>query len=487
MNFTDAIFLPVILLIAVLYYLVPLVVRPYLLLLWSLLFYCTWGPEKLPFIVGGAVIAWAAALVISKKPKSRTGKAVMLIAVILLVGTLVFLKTARHLFEGDIIVPLGISYYTLALTGYVLDVYYGRIKADKNYFQVLSFAAFFPGILQGPIARYKHLSPQLREGHRFDYKKVCFGMQLALYGFFKKLVIADRLALYTNTVFSGDSFNKYSGSVILAGLLFRSIQLYCDFSGYMDIAAGIAQVFGVEITRNFNHPFFSRSAAEFWRRWHISLGAWFKDFVYMPLMVSPAVMKTAQSVKKLFGKRAGKAVVTLIPVYCVWILTGLWHGTSRNYVIWGIYWGTIIAFSTIYAQDIRKVTKWLHINTGAESWKIFQMVRTFILFTIGRTITLDKPLQTVQRMLREFNVSSWFDGTLYTIGMDRPNFILALLSIAFVWFISLQQEKYSVREKIASFNIVFRWLIYYAAILAVVIFGMYGLNYDASAFIYMQY
>ena len=150
MNFTDAIFLPVILLIAVLYYLVPLVVRPYLLLLWSLLFYCTWGPEKLPFIVGGAVIAWAAALVISKKPKSRTGKAVMLIAVILLVGTLVFLKTARHLFEGDIIVPLGISYYTLALTGYVLDVYYGRIKADKNYFQVLSFAAFFPGILQFP-------------------------------------------------------------------------------------------------------------------------------------------------------------------------------------------------------------------------------------------------------------------------------------------------------------------------------------------------
>lgn len=183
--------------------------------------------------------------------------------------------------------------------------------------------------------------------------------------------------------------------------------------------------------------------------------------------------------------------MSIVPLGAVWLLTGLWHGTGYNYIAWGLYWGGIIIFSTVFAQEIKKLNAFLHINTEAESWKIFQMIRTFLLFSLGRLITVPGHLRTtldvVRNTLRSLDVWSLFDGALYEYGLDRKNFQLALVSIVVVWCVSMLQKQGSVRERIAGYNSVARWMIYYAALFAVIIFGIYGAGYDASAFLYMAY
>ena len=194
----------------------------------------------------------------------------------------------------------------------------------------------------------------------------------------QKIVIADRLSIFTGNVF--EAWQKKSGSILLVATVFAAVELYCDFSGCMDIASGISEMFGIELEKNFRHPFFSRSAAEFWRRWHITLGTWFKDYVYMPIVVSPKLIKMVQAVKKKFGTRAGKSVMLIIPLSIVWILTGIWHGTGMAYVVWGVYWGLLIILSAVLEPEIKSLTKFLRINTETQSWKVFQMIRTFFLF-----------------------------------------------------------------------------------------------------------
>lgn len=528
MSLTGELFLPFLLILFLVYYLVPLKARSYVLLAGSLLFYLSWGFEKLLCAMAAVLIAYAAGLRIEMKQekakaaldaakaesghgaggeaeaKARmarlkasarsAGKRQMWTGIVILLALLLWARQGTRIQDilhlenaSAVIVPLGVSYYTLMLIGYLADVKGRKVKAEHHFAWLLSYAIFFPGILQGPFSRYGQLSPQLKEGHRFDYTKVCFGAQLMLYGFFKKLVIADRLAQYTGTVFSKGNLNTGAGSLMFVGLLFRALQLYCDFSGYMDIAGGVSELFGVSLAKNFNHPFFSRSAAEFWRRWHITLGTWFKDYVYMPLSGAKWVTACGRAFKKRFGRKAGMVIMKFIPLYVVWVLTGLWHGTGWDYIAWGLYWGTLIFLSEILAPQIRALNRKLHINTEAPSWRVFQMVRTFFLFVIGRLITLDGARTVVRQMVKNPQVGRLFDGTLLTMGMDGPNFIVAVIALCFVWFISLQQEKGSVREKIASFNIVFRWIIYIGAVLAVVIYGVYGMNYDASSFIYMQF
>lgn len=525
MTFLSGIFFVFLLLTVAAYFIVPLGVRWIVLLVASLIFYISSGIEMVPFLLAAALISYLAALSMSRiyereaawvketspareekrahmLESKRACRRILITALVPVIGILVYTKAAGRILAavnlvfaggtlewGSVIVPLGISYYTFSVVGYLADVYWKKDEAEKNFFRFLLFACWFPQILQGPIARHKKLAAQLNEGHTFDYKRFCFGVQLALWGYFKKLVIADRLLIFVNEVFG--NYMEYTGIVFVVATLLSSVQLYCDFSGCMDIAGGISQIFGIELEKNFDHPFFSKSAAEFWRRWHITLGAWFKDYVYMPLVISPRVIKLAQKVQKPFGKRAGKAVMSIIPLGFVWILTGLWHGTGYNYIAWGMYWGAIIIISTVFAPEIKRLTAFLRINTEAESWKIFQMVRTFLLFSFGRLITVPGHLRTtldvVRNTLRSKDIWSLFDGSLYDYGLDRKNFQLALLSIAVLWCVSMLQKQGSVRDRIAGYNAVARWIIYYAALFAVIIFGIYGAGYDSSAFLYMAY
>ena len=248
---------------------------------------------------------------------------------------------------------------------------------------------------------------------------------------------------------------------------------------------------GLKLEPNFDHPFFSKSAAEFWRRWHITLGTWFKDYVYMPLVISPRLIRLSKRFRDRFGPRAGKAVMTVVPLSVVWLLTGLWHNAGWSYVVWGLYWGGMIICSTVFAPELKRLTAVLRINTETGSWKIFQMVRTFLLFVVGRIITipgdLAKSWQIIQNIILRFHPEDLVDGSLYTLGLDRPNFLLGVVCMFVLWSASMLQKRGSVRERLAESNIVFRWAAYYILFFSVVIFGIYGPGYDASSFVYMQF
>lgn len=479
------------------YFIVPLKFRWFILLLGSLAFYVCQGIEMLPLMLGASLIGWIFGLGMDKiyaRDSKQKAKAKLLsgIAIVLLIGILAFVKSARYMPETlaeRIIVPIGISYYTFSIISYLVDVYRKKYKAEQNFLKFTLFVAYFPKILQGPIARYEKLMPQLLEGHPFEYQRFCHGLQLMLWGFFKKIVIADRLSIFTGAVFL--DIENMSGSVLLVAAIFATFELYCDFSACMDLALGISQIFGIELEKNFDHPFFSKSAAEFWRRWHITLGAWFKDYVYMTIVTSPRMAKLLQAAKKHFGTRFGKSVMVIVPLSAVWILTGVWHGTGWAYVVWGIYWGVLIIASQVFAPEIKKLIAFLHINVQSESWKIFQMVRTFALFMVGRMITIPNNLATTglmfKKMFRDFRPWQLFDETLYTFGLDRKNFILVLFLFLLLWGVSMLQEKGSLRLRISEYNIVFRWMIYYIAIVAIVVLGIYGPGYDASSFVYIGF
>ena len=244
----------------------------------SIAFYATWGLSQFAFVAVAAVMAYTGAILI-EKIESKTKKKFLLFAVVaILVLMLLYVKLGKLFFDAkSIIVPLGISYYTFSAIGYLADVYWGKEKSEKKFMKFLLFILYFPKILEGSIEKYRPLADRLFEGHKFDYKQFCFGLQIMVYGAFKKLVVADRLVILTNEIFDKESYVNYGGAIVIAGAIFPALQMYADFSGCMDMALGMSQALGIELRKNFNHPFFSKSAAEFWRRWHITLGVWFKD------------------------------------------------------------------------------------------------------------------------------------------------------------------------------------------------------------------
>ena len=517
MNLISVTFLIFLTVLFIIYFILPLKVRWMWLLIGNCVFYACGGWKSLPFLFTAELIAYAFPLWIkavyrraeesvgTKKNDpavKRRARWILLLGVLLLLSMLVYSKSAEKImiafasiFHGEIlsfpvIIPLGISYYTFAAIGYMADVYWKKDEAERNPLKLFLYLTYFPHITQGPIPRHKRLAPQLTEGHRFEYNRVCFGLQRIIWGLFKKLVIADRFALIVREVIG--NYEKYEGLTLVVAVMASAIQLYADFSGCMDIVLGISEVLGITLEENFQRPFFAKSAAEFWRRWHITLGAWFKDYVYMPLVVSPFLMKLSNGARKVFGKRFARCLLSIIPLIVVWLLTGLWHGTGKNYIAWGAWWGGIIIFSTVFAPELKKLTKLLHINTNSIYWQVFQMVRTFLLFCVGRLLTapghLRQSWEIVKRTCSRWNPWIFFDGTLYQLGLDRPDFWVGILSLLFLWYISVQQEKgVRIRQKIASYPIVIRWAIYYGAVFAVLIFGMYGSGHSAGGFIYAQY
>ena len=504
------------------YYLTPVRIRWIVLLIGSVIFYAFAGISKMLFLLIASVVVWYAARQINKVYKKADTEAAekglkgkekvlyllpykkkcrnyyLIPALFVVLGMLCYCKffnlcktflsvvLSGSLLDHTVIVPLGISYYTFSSIGYLLDVYWRKQKAVSNYFKFLLCVCYFPQIVQGPIARYHRLIPQFERENHFDFKNVCFGMQLMLYGYFKKMVLADRLVLFTTEVFG--NIEKYEGLIFPIALIFSSLQIYMDFSGCMDIVRGTSQIFGIELDENFRHPFFSKSVAEFWRRWHITLGTWFKDYVYLPLASSPRMIQIVGKIKKNCGMEAAKLFSTAVPLAVVWLLTGIWHGTGSNYIVWGCYYGTIIIFSSVLAEHYKKVTAFFRIDTTTIGYQRFQMVRTFFIFTVGRLITVPGTLkatrQVIQRTVSSFNPWIFWDKTLYRMGLEFKEYVVLFFGLWLVWKVSQFQETGSVRERIAQENIVIRWAIYYIAIFTILIFGMYGIGYNPSAFIY---
>ncbi len=511
------------------FYLFPVKYRWVALLLLSIAFYAVAGVKFFPFILTTSFSVYLAGVWMGRIYKKQEGqlagegltrqdkkaikerakrrcRRVVVAALLLNVGILCVVKFTKFFVEpineliramgGEgtfsaayIIVPLGISYYTFTSLSYLLDVYWKRVGYEKNYLRFLLYAIYFPHILQGPIERYGRLGERLKQELRFDYDRVASGMQLMIWGYFKKLVLADRINIFINGAYG--SYEKYGGLVQILAMLFDVVYIYADFSGCMDMARGISQIFGVELDLNFNHPFSAKSVTEFWRRWHMTLGGWFKDYVYYPISTSGLVKGITKAARGKLPDRLTRSIVTVIPVSVTWVLTGLWHGTGKTYLAWGIYYAFMIFMSVSFEEDFKRLAVKLKINTQAPSFLFFQMARTTLIFTGGRLLTrpgtLHQSWYVLKAAVREFNPWVLFDGTLYKFGLDRQDFTLALMCIALFGFVSHLQQKGSVREMIAKQNLIVRWAIYLGAIFAVLILGIYGPGYDASAFVYMAY
>lgn len=386
--------------------------------------------------------------------------------------------------------PIGLSFYTMQILGYMLDTYWGIVTPAKGFLKNALFIGYYPLLTSGPIVRYHQVADQLYASHKGNYQNITFGMQRILWGFFKKLVISGRCGTIVDTIY-GDP-TTYSGLYIWFASILFMMQLYTDFSGCMDIIIGASECYGIRLPENFRTPFFSRSVQEYWQRWHISLGAWLKDYILYPVLRSNAWRSLSKWLKKHVGKKASKEIPTYLGMLCVWLLIGLWHGGKWKYIIgMGLWFWMLITLSQVLAPVSKKIIACLYINTDCFSWRLFQSLRVFVLVCIGnmffRLDGLIDTLKTIQLGLSTWNPWIFFDGSLFNLGLDRMDFVVTLIALSILLLVSSLQEKGSVRTMLSRQNLVFRWLVLYALIFAVIIFGQYGIGYDAQEFIYMQF
>lgn len=443
---------------------------------------------------------------LKKKAKKRK-KLLILVAILVNFGILVFLKYCNFLSENinrffdlikvnyelplrTIVLPLGISYYTLQAISYVVDVYRGKYKPEKNIFKVALFLSFFPQMLEGPIGRFEDLSHQLCEPHEFDYNRIKFGMQLMLWGFFKKMVIADRAGIYVNEVFN--NYSNYSGIVIVVAVILYTIQIYADFSGCIDIVRGTSQIFGVNLAENFKRPFFSKNIQEFWRRWHITLGAWLREYIFYPISFSKVCMNLTVKSKKIFKGYIGNLIPAAFSLFFVWFVNGIWHGASWKYIFYGLYYYILTMIGMLFEPLFEKIINKLKINVNSFSYRLWQMIRTTAIVLVGMLIFRASSLKTAGVIFKSMftfkNIGKLFNGELFKIGITSGDFIIVVIGVVIMFVVSLLQEKgVNIREKISKQNIVFRWILYYGIIFTIIIFGIYGAGYDASSFIYGQF
>lgn len=531
MNFTSLLFLPFVLLVCVLYFTIFKKCQWVLLLIASIAFYLFSGPKYIVFILVTSLTTYFIARKIQylhnrekkilsnttlekerkkriKKKFTSSRKRWLILDFLINIGMLCVIKYTDFALSGvssilsnfgiewskefNFVLPLGISFYTFMSIGYILDIYWKRYEAEKNVFKYALFTTYFPHIVQGPIGRYNKLAPQFFSRHKFDYDRVTKGIQLMLWGYFEKMVIADRLAIFANGVYA--KWETVTGLPLILAIVFFSMQLYLDFQGCMDMARGVSQIFGIELEKNFWHPYFSKNMPEFWRRWHITLGAWFKDYLLYPVSMSSLCKSLNRFTRKHWGNAASRAFSTVIPAACVWLITGVWHGAAVCYVLWGVYHGILIIAGALFEIPLQKLSKLLHINTECWSFNLFRMARTFVLSAIGRiffvaTGGFHEAIEIIKRTFdfRNLSLHTMWDDSLYTFGLDRHGFTLSLLLIALIWVVSMLQERMCIRDEIAKQNIIFRWILYLGLIAGILIFGIYGSGYDAGAFVYGQF
>ena len=389
------------------------------------------------------------------------------------------------------VLPLGISYYTLQSVSYIVDVYRGKIEADKNLGRLALYVSFFPGIVEGPIARYEQTAKQLYEPHEFDYKNIKFGLQLMLWGFFKKMVVADRAGIFVNEVFN--NYTKYEGIPIVIAIIFYTLQIYAEFSGCMDIVTGTAQIVGINLPKNFERPFFSKSVQEFWRRWHITLGTWLKDYIFYPISFSKDTTNISKFSKKIFkNSYITKLIPAMFALLFVWLGNGIWHGASWKYIIYGLYYYVIMMIGMIIEPLSNKILDLLKIKKNIFGYRLLQIVRTNIFVGIGMMIFRSQSIKNAWQIFKSIftvkNIGMIFNGELYKIGFLTGDFIIILVSIIIMFVISyIQESGHAIREDISKQNLPFRWILYYGIIFSIIIFGIYGQGYNVSDFIYGQF
>ena len=345
-------------------------------------------------------------------------------------------------------------------------------------------------MVQGPISRFNNLGKQLEESHDFSFENIEAGLNLLLWGYFKKLIIADRAAIIAKIVFN--NFENYGGAIILFGVIFYCIQLYCDFSGGIDITRGVARLFGIDLVDNFKRPIFSTSLQDFWRRWHISLGTWMKDYLFYPLSLSKPFVKLGKFIRKHISGKAGQIIPVSIVTFIVYLVIGIWHEASFKYIAFGLWNGTLITLSLLLDPLFIKLKQKLHVDDKNKWFNMFRMIRTAALVLIGRYITRAANLGTTFAMLNKtftnFKASELTNGTLLNLGLTTGDFVIVGFSVMLLLFIEgLQEHNVDVTKKLKEKNIVLQYAILTSFLVIIAAFGIYRGDYIASEFIYKQF
>lgn len=388
------------------------------------------------------------------------------------------------------LMPIGISFFTLQAVSYIVDVYRGVIKADDNLLRLGLFMSFFPQIVEGPICRYQQTAEQLWNVKGITYQNLTMGLQRILYGMMKKVVIADRLNPLVQHIF--DKSNSFDGGVIFFGALCYTLQLYMDFSGSMDAVMGTAQIFGVTMPENFERPFFSRTISEFWKRWHITLGAWFRDYIFYPVTTAKRMKNLTSKARKKIGNHYGPLLAGSVALFCVWFCNGLWHGAAWSFIFFGMYHFILILLGNVMEPLVKTVNRKLHINSEWLWYRLLQILRTGILVVFGelffRANGLRSGLSLFGRIMTNFTLSGFNADLLKKLGIDGKDLLIVGVALILIFVVSLLNEKnISLREALAKRNIVLRWAVLYLLIMFIVIFGAYGFGYIPVDPMYAQF
>lgn len=424
-------------------------------------------------------------------------RAVLAFAVLLHIGVLVTLKytpffatnindllSLLHIsLTVDVpkyLMPIGLSFFSLQALSYIIDVYRGTVKADENIFRLALFMSFFPQTVEGPICRYSQTADALWNVKQIKYDDFAVGLQRFAYGFMKKIVIADRLNSAVKEIFN--NYENYDGGIIFLGAVFYTVQLYADFSGTMDAVVGVGRMFGVTMPENFRQPFFSRTISEFWQRWHISLGTWFKDYIFYPVTMSKPIKKLTSSARKKLGNHFGPLIGGSIALFCVWLANGLWHGAAWSYIFFGMYHFALILGGSIVSPAVKFINGKLHISPEHPVYKALQIVRSTVLVVIGemffRANGLKAGLAMFVRLFKNAGFTPLNAEVLKSLHIDLRDIAVVGAALAIIFVVGILKEKgIEPGEKLYSKNIVVRRAVLYSLIMFIVIFGAYGAGY----------
>ncbi len=505
MELTSVSFLTFLVILVLLYYTIFRKKQWVVLLIASIIFLvmsCT-KLYLILYVLYGFIITYFGAILIDKCKNEKKRKITRTIFVILALATLVGLKytnffgvTIQFIAKTtginfvwnmvSFLAPIGISYYTIISIGYLLDVYRTAYKPQKNPFKYLTFMIFFPQMTSGPFNRYSEMKNELYNNHEFKIENIMSGIQRIMWGFFKVLVISERMGTLCNTIY-GD-INKYNGLYIVVAALFYTIQLYSNFSGCIDIALGTTRMLGIRMPENFRQPFFSKTMAEFWRRWHITLGTWFKDYIFYPMLKTDFIQNSIKKCKKIIGKKWGKKIPTYLAMLVLWIAIGIWHDGAYHFILAsGIIQWFYVVVGEVIAPAIEYINTKLKINSKGKIYRILQHIKVYLLFSFSliffRANSIAEGFNIVKAGFAKFNPEIFTNGALYSLGLNVASFWIGIISIIILFIVDFYIQKRETEGKKNKVSYTLCFLLFFATLL----FGCYGIGYNASDFIYGKF
>lgn len=491
------------------YYIVPKKIRWIVLLLGSLYYYYLSSGKLVLYVISSTVIIYAVGLMLGiinrtikeigkdyknlKKDLLKFKRVVLIFGILLNIGILIYTKYFNFLFKQinyllhaisikevslfeNIILPIGISYYTLETISYIVDVYREKYEPTKNPLKLLLYLTYFPKIIEGPICRFNEMKKEFAENNKLDFNNFFIGFDLIIWGLFKKLVIADRAGIYVNNVFG----NNYGGMTVVLAIILYTFQIYAEFSGCIDIVRGVSKLFGINLPNNFKRPFFSKDIQEFWRRWHISLGAWIKDYIFYPISLSKMNMKVIMFSKKHMSDYWFKFISAAFPLLFVWLVNGLWHGASYKYIAYGLYYYFFMMIGLLLEPLFFKIRTKFKLKKVVVD--IVHILRTIIIVLIGMTLfRINRLNEFIPFLLSIFKPSNG----IMDFGLITIDFYILIFGFILLLIVGLLEEFNKIDlDKGFTNKIILRSVVYTILICIIVILGIYGEGYDAANFIY---